>query len=860
MDSLVLYIASYALIVMTIKIQDMQLTKFVSIFYDTLESKRLFPIVSTGARVGTIVGGISLSFILKKINSTDIPYVCIGLTVINALIVFYISFQNRRKLNLSVVRQKAKYRRRRGLAGLESLKQGYQFVKRSDLLKVMAVAAITMMLSLEILRYHYSGIFQDSFESSDQLTAFLGGFAAFSNIVGMVVPLFITPRLVGLFGVGTVNVFYPISILISYFSFIIAPRVSFFSGLNLGLGISKQISPFEFISAAFGRFVKVPLNKTLFQPVTYLLYNAVPHTLRGRAYAFITGIMIPIGSFFAGIVILLAKRFNIDIMQILYLGLGISFITTILGFVQKRKYVDSLITLLKGRNVDLSMIQDTDLAQISANELNRLIEMLNSDNEEMNIFTVEVLGEVGGKRVIEEFEKIIDEKSDRVKEAIIKSLGKMGDDSVLPLIRRYLDSPIEYLRMSAVESIWKLGNSHQIAETLTGLINDPTPEIRGIVLCLLAKNPDTGTKQKAIEKFEEMLFSSNITEKLAAIEAAGRVRLYSYRDKITEFFDDENPKVQTTSIRAFEELISESETQYIPLVLKLLNQDKNRAVRREASNVIVKLNNEAALDDLLKVLNDPSPKVRENIREAIIKIGAPAEKPLITLLKDVMAPMRAKEQAIIALNKLGTLGIEGFLLIFAQSELKQAYHNITQIAVLEEVRNKRAVELLIKAFEDRIEDIKSITLKVLETLGNAEVLRLIEQTLQRKDVDSRTKANALETLGNVGEKELIRIMLPLYDTISNREKAEFAEEKWEMKLLDQDEILYLALNHTDPWIQACGIFAIGELGVRKFDPYLRKSLEADDPYIREAAEEALRKIKDPKTRIINIKNLALSEF
>ncbi|RMH70057.1 MAG: hypothetical protein D6675_10520 [Gemmatimonadetes bacterium] len=859
------YACAYAAIMMMINIQDVHLEKYSSAYFDTLQFKRLIPIVSTGQRFGMILGGFGLPFIVTAVGGTsNLNFLCIALTIANMMLVMFVS-QVFPTLEGFETPKKRRTSKRNQISNMESFKQGFRFVIKSPLLRVTAGATFAMVLGLEILRYQYNEVFDASFGDSDSLTGFLGQFAAFAELLTILIPLFVVPRLLTLFGVGTVKLIYPV-VTVSCFLLILAapfappelfaPFGFVFEWYNVTPEVAS-IVPALFFAGAWGRFVKVNLRKAIETTVASMIYNAVPQNLRGRSRAFIEMIS-RIGGITAGVIILIFGIFsvgneNIALANTLpwqgitYFGLGIAIMYCFFSWRQKREYVNSLITLLQDRNVDLTSVNTDEVAKISGAELKRLVQTLDEEDEEMCIFAVEVLGQVGDRKIADTLLNVMEKKSYRIEEKILEVLGNFGFNELSPQLLPYLKSPSEKVRAAAAVAIGKLGGP--VETYLLGLLEDPDPVVRSRVISILLQSKIKSVRDHAFQVLQQMYSSTDPTVRALAVNAIGETENAEHIPLLQHFLKDVSAEVRYEAVSALEKLCQNQDPTLTNDFVMML-KDSSRDVRRVAVSALKKIQNPKTIPHLIHALND-SPKIRNNAIDALAAMGEVSVAPLVDVLKDVNVPVRTKEFVIMALNKIGSKENEEFLLLFAQTELRQAYQNVMYISALQRVPEKRAVVLLIKALRDRNEEIKTLVMRILESMGNSQVLRLVERFLKRRDVDSRTRANALEALGNVGEQDLIRLMLPLYDQMSPQELQRTVANRWELKQPSTDEILDLMLHGNDNWLKACAIFAIGELQRREKIAALQAALRDSDPLIREVAEEALAKMEaDDKTVLI----------
>lgn len=145
---------------------------------------------------------------------------------------------------------------------------------------------------------------------------------------------------------------------------------------------------------------------------------------------------------------------------------------------------------------------------------------------------------------------------------------------------------------------------------------------------------------------------------------------------------------------------------------------------------------------------------------------------------------------------------------------------IRAIKLLAEIKNPRAVDLLIKVLDDPFftHDCPALKWNAAIALGNfkdyAKVVDVLIDALNDKTLYVREAA--IQSLGKVGDKRAVHYLIS-------------------------------ALNDKSFAIRMRAIKALGEIGDEPVVPFLKRTLDNDaDPYIRDEAVKALRKL-NPKS-------------
>ncbi|MFQ6111880.1 MAG: hypothetical protein ACE5LX_07625, partial [Nitrospinota bacterium] len=290
---------------------------FLAGYYNTLESKRLYPLIYSGARIGGILCGLGLPFIVAAVGgSNNLLFFWAASILASMLIVSVI--QARFTPLMAPAQGRGKKVK---VSTAENMREGFRYIRQSRFLQVFALFTLALIILRYFMEYEYSIIFQAAFPEKDRLTAFYGLFAGVASIFALGIQLFLTPRLIQKLGVGLGNIIYPFSTAASF----------------LALALS-----FSFLPALLMRFNKTSLQESLRNPLHNLLYNAVPLNLRGRSRAFMVGFVGPLGSVIGGLILLASRSealgAGLSPANLAYLGLGISVGYILLGLLQRRQY------------------------------------------------------------------------------------------------------------------------------------------------------------------------------------------------------------------------------------------------------------------------------------------------------------------------------------------------------------------------------------------------------------------------------------------------------------------------------------------------------------------------------------------
>jgi HEAT repeat protein len=250
-------------------------------------------------------------------------------------------------------------------------------------------------------------------------------------------------------------------------------------------------------------------------------------------------------------------------------------------------------------------------------------------------------------------------------------------------------------------------------------------------------------------------------------------------------------------------------------VLRALS-DEDPRVRREAANALASFEPGDAVQPLVEALGDPEVAVRDASAAALARLGPSAEDPLIAAL----ARAELEHGAVLALASIpGPPRPELRAYARDQVEFATRYHRMwlevssdgdERPALLAHAVRHRAVEHALNA------------LRAVGRHGDPATMAAALDNLSSADAQQR--ANALETLEAVGEAEVVRPLLAVWEAAPARSP-------------DAPSAIAELMEDRDPWVRACATLAAAGSG-RPSD--LEELAASDpDPLVREAAAMAL---------------------
>ncbi len=489
--------------------------------------------------------------------------------------------------------------------------------------------------------------------------------------------------------------------------------------------------------------------------------------------------------------------------------------------------------------------------------LDKLIELLNDEDEDIRIISAWALGRIGNAKAVKPLKKALDDEFSFVRKKAMDALTEIGEFEDIDTIIKKLKDKNKSARMAAVGALGKIGSS-RAAEVLIQALKDEFEFLREEYTY---QYEDMGKK---IEEFEESSYDEHIwhyTDKILSpiSNALGKIGKPAV-EPLIKALKGENDNAQWGIVDALgiigdpsaieplinsfiegwewieditiEALAKFGDKAVDPLIKALKNQNSN--IRAGVARVLGMIGNEKAVDSLLQVLEDENRGVREAAVRALGKIGD--EKIVKPLLKALRDDYEVSWNAAEALSLLGKKSID--LLI---QELKTQNNRVKEkiIFVLGKIKDPRVVDILIELLNDKNKDIRNQAARALGAIGNKRATEPLIEAL--KNEDKKFRDEIIFALGELKDKRAIEPLIKILQEKNSwiREKAEAALKKIGGKKIVKLNIE--VLKNKDEDIKKSAMNVLSSIG--KFDiDSLLVALKNENSDLRIGAANALGNI------------------
>lgn len=724
---------------------------------DTRQAKRLFPLFGAGGILGLTAGGLLTKPLVDWLGTEN-------LLLVWALTLGLAFFLSQRIIQTRAT-GKPSPGHRRVTPLLEGLKQGYQYARRSALLRWMAMAAVLFAVLYYSVVFPFSKSVAAEFPREDDVSAFLGVFQGVSMGAAFLASLFFSNRLYARFGFMTTILIYPLIYL---------------------LGFSALVIQAVFPALVAFRFAQLVWSEGVSEGANQAMYNLAPSEQREQTRAFVRGVANPAGVSLVGI-ILLASESLLPGRAMFVIGLLAAALATYMVWQARGVYGQALVEALRAGQAHLFFSEEEPFGGFrrDATAVATAVEGISNPDVSVRRVSAEILGRLGVPQAVDAIVAALDDDDPAVRAALLRSLVHAEATPALLEVVAALEDPTPEVRLEAVRALKQLaGYEPGLVRHLQPLLHDPDPGVRSQVAAnLLAM----GAHPEAEGVLRDLAQSQDIPARIEALHALTQWRSQSAYDIARDGLRDPHP-----------------------------------AIRRTAATVLARVDAQQCVYSLVDLLGDEDHSVRQAAAQGLGEAGQAAVEPVVAALADPTL----ESGALLALEQLPLQGVRDRIESYARNRVQKArfYHDLW-LAAPQDAEQDGRMRLLRDSLRDRSLKEGTHALKAIGLLGDRAGIGLAIENLSSRRPDQR--ANALETLESLGDPELVRPLMALW-------------EPEEGEPVGRDALLVTVMQDEDPWLRACAALAANGSVNGKFERELSRMAESDpDELVRSTAQKKL---------------------
>jgi AAA family ATP:ADP antiporter len=765
----------------------------------TREARRLFGFVGSGATAGWIVGGYLTRLAATRFGA-EAALLGMAVALVAAALLVREAWARRPVSGDSEPREET---------GSNGVRHSIGLIAGSPYLLAIAAVILLSSAATAVAGWQFKAISGAEIGGRDELAAFFGTFNFYAGMLSFGLQWVLTGRLLRRAGLG--------------FTLFVVPTA-------LALG-TIGLLVFRSLAAAIAlRGTDQVLRYAIDKPTVELLYLPVPAEQTLPVKSFIDTIVWRLGDGLAGLAILVfATTLGVG-------PVGMSWIVLVMlagwlsaAWVARRQYLVNLRDSIHTYRLDAERAMAAGLERGAADLLAG--QLTGSDPAEV-LYALRLLATRGRHAGHPAVRGLLQHASAEVRAEAIRVLDAAGDRGAESAIEKLLYDPdlavrtqallyvAHHTRVDPLDRIEQLGDfeDFSIRAAMVSFLAQPGPtmnlEAARVLLDRMLADEDPRTRLEAAQLFE--LLPDEFEEQLRTVLRTG---------------DREQVRA---ALRAVGRLRKR------PLVPRVVERLADSALAADAAAALAAFGDRivGTLRDLLTDGETPVP-IRRELPGVLTHIGSHgAYQALGESLLD--ADTEVRYRVISALNKLQDLH-PGWPLD----------HRMVETVLGAEITGHLRSYQVLGTLTVALDDPSPVTAPLRDAMEREleRIFRLMKLLFPSQDLHSAyvgvqstnpvVHDNALEFLENVLQPQLRTLLLPLIDSrVPVARRVDLANRVLGARVADETEAVRLLLLSDDGWLQSCGVYAVGVLGLRDLLPALEGLEDAGDPLLRETIRQA----------------------
>ncbi len=798
--------------------------------FTTRQAKRIFGIIGAGGITATIITGFTVGELTRAIGTDNLFWICAVLLLGCLIMVTRQGKIHRKELTLALTG----IRPSQGI----HLTQDLGRVFSSKHLKTIAWITVITFAVVTVVDFQFKVIARYSFlNREDELSEFFGWFYSISGVGSLLVQVLATGKMLQRFGIIASLLLLPLALFTMNIALLALPgllTVSILKGSDMVLRYSIN------------------------EAGTQVLYLPVPSNLRGRAKAFITGMVKPLAQGLCGLALVWAGVLvghRVDWLAGGSILALIGLMALVMGL--KNEYLQSLLNTLRERKLNLA---DSPLSLTDSQTVSALEQTLNDDDERNILHALEMVPYVRRHDWTQELRRLLQHPGTEVRYHSLKLLGQQSPQANLDLILERLNDQSDDVRSEAIR-IYCSVLKEKAMDAIEPLLQQSSVKVRAAAVIGLIRYGGLDGIITAAQSLKSMLTSQDPASRMAGAWAVGQVKVRTFYRSLLPLMQDTDVRVRLAALDAAANLKSPE------LVLSLISHLSDPKTKKSAIKALAEYG-PTLLVTLRTVLDNP--REGRKIRLVIPEVMARME---VQMSMDILSnsletdDTEFRQVLISSIEKLARrrpdLRLDREMLRrVLHRELKSTY----QLVATKDDLSTLVSPLLHDAIKDRIDNSMGRIFSLLHLLYPKRYLEIIERNLLRKNPVIR--ANAVELLDNILDPESKRCLIPLIEENDFHKLSKKGDELF--PLLHRSPIgwLYELLVDENDWTVAVTIDTIRVMGDPAFRPSILMAMNHRSSIVRESAAFCIKELssdtelkqdlrllaKDPDTSVRKVVN------
>ncbi len=776
----------------------------------TREAKRAFGLIGSGAILGWIVGGLATRESVGRFGTESMLLVVAGTLVLCAALVTVIW---RGRPSYVDDDEPASQPLESGESG--GLSASLALLRESPYLRAIAALICFSAFATTVAGWQFKAVAKANIPNTDQLAEFFGSFNVIAGIISFILQLTLTGRVLKQAGVGVAIFVVPTALALS----------------SAGLLLTGTL-----LAAAALKASDQVLRYSIDKATVELLYLPVPASQTFRAKSFIDTVVYRMGDALGGLAVLFfGALLGLSAVQMSWVCLVLLAGWAVAALMAQRQYVQNLRDSIHQHRVDIERAA-TPVIERSAGEL--LTRYLSGTQEQV-LYALRLLDSSRDRTTHPGVFTLLRHQSPRVRSRAVALLARSGDATASAEVERLLYDADLSVRTEALLYLSELSHVDPL-ERIEKLGDFPDFSIRAGMAAFLARPGRTQNLDAARLILNAMAHESGASGQRTRAEAARLIGMLPdhFDHELRLLLQDDNPDVVREAIRAVGKL----------------------GKRTFIGRIVERLGEPEFVDDAVAALTAFGDRVvgtmRDYLTDRHTAVDIRRELPGVLLVIDSLTA-----QAVLTEGVLDRDAVVRYRVITALNKLGQAHperqmdrpsvETVLAAEIIGHYRSQQVIgavgspddrgDLVLRQLREAAEHEEERIFRLLKILYPNHDLHSAYVGLQSSD--PVVYDNALEFLETILAPAIRAVLIPLFDRQVTVQERKSASHLRSSSTINRMEMVRTMMMSDNTWLQSCAAYVIGELHLVQFGSALDKWAADPDPLLRTTALDAREKLK-----------------
>ncbi|MGD8526827.1 MAG: hypothetical protein PVJ63_11300, partial [Thioalkalispiraceae bacterium] len=498
--------------------------------FNSMQAKRVFPVIMSGTLIGSIIGGTIISQVSTIIG---IHNIIILWCVLLGTAIMLIQYWHRTHGTSPFYRPQHKSSRQVQQA-ISQVTSGVKLLKSSQLLRYSSIALFFMVITFYVLCYSVNRVYTKTFPSEEELTRFFGILTATTSSLALMMQVFLTNKVINRFGAKKVNLFFPLTSIASY---------------------TALITNFSFYSALVGSVNKDAIMPAFRNPVRVIFFNAIPENVRGRALSSQIVIVLPLALATCGTLLLFMQQAG-DPRYFLAVGVCAAIFYLFYNHKMNNAYLKEILSNLKQRIFipDASSSELVENLNINSSEFLKKIDHLDSDSL---VSFIKILLKSNPDIAIEIILNKTLNTTPATRDQIIKLVAESKTAGLSEYLWQAYQDSDDHLKLTILNALFKLNDPQAISQ-IPQLLNESSSRLKAAGIIGVFTTENNELIDNALATWSSILDSENINDYFVSLQLIGYLStdlndlINHYKTNIIKHIETNDNKLYLETIKALE--------------------------------------------------------------------------------------------------------------------------------------------------------------------------------------------------------------------------------------------------------------------------------------------------------------------